>query len=47
VSYIVALDVWMVMSLLFVVLALLESVFVAWLYNKGEVIDAGVSVNSD
>merc|ERR1711990_1418029 len=36
VSYIVALDVWMVMSLVFIVVAMLETVFVAWMYQKGE-----------
>jgi len=36
VSYIVALDVWMVMSLLFIILAMLETVFVTWMYQRGE-----------
>lgn len=36
VSYIVAMDVWMVMSLVFIVLAMIETVFVSWMYQKGE-----------
>jgi len=36
VSYIVAIDVWMVMSLIFIILAMLETIFVAWMYQKGE-----------
>jgi len=36
VSYIVAIDVWMVMSMIFIILALLETIFVAWMYQKGE-----------
>ena len=31
-----ALDVWMVMSLLFIILAMLETVFVTWMYQRGE-----------
>lgn len=36
VSYVVAMDVWMVMSLVFTVLAMVETVFVSWMYQKGE-----------
>jgi len=36
VSYIVALDIWMVMSLVFIIVAMLETVFVTWMYQKGE-----------
>jgi len=36
VSYILAMDVWMVMSLVFIVLAMIETVFVSWMYQKGE-----------
>jgi len=40
VSYIVAMDVWMVMSLVFIVLAMIETIFVSWMYQKGEQSDA-------
>ena len=43
VSYIVAIDVWMVMSMIFIILALLETIFVAWMYQKGEQSEASVS----
>ena len=43
VSYIVAIDVWMVMSLIFIILAMLETIFVAWMYQKGEQSEASVS----
>ena len=43
VSYIVAMDVWMVMSLVFIVLAMIETVFVSWMYQKGEQSEAAVS----
>lgn len=36
VSYIVAMDVWMVMSLVFIVLAMIETVFVTWMFQNGE-----------
>lgn len=36
VSYIVALDIWMVMSLVFIIVAMLETVFVTWMYQKGD-----------
>ena len=43
VSYIVALDIWMVMSLVFIIVAMLETVFVTWMYQKGEQNEASVS----
>jgi len=35
-SYIVALDAWMVMSLLFIIVAMVETAFVTWMYQNGE-----------
>ena len=43
VSYITAFDVWMGMSLAFVILALLETVLVARMYQKEEQSEASVS----
>jgi len=36
VSYIVAMDVWMVMTLVFIIVAMVETAFVTWMYQNGE-----------
>ena len=42
-EYVTALDIWMVMSLAFIIVAMLETVLVTWMYQKADQNEEAVS----